>query len=147
MILRRDYISRLKLQRWSLARVVCSTLTLCSPLWCFVLDIAADHVQQASALPTELRCTLNEPRCTLTEPRCILTEARCTLTEPRCNKVFTARANRLVCFMKMIYIHQIQDAFFRLGLTYFKVWYVRERTQLFFLSETRKPADFLQMGG
>jgi hypothetical protein len=34
-------------------------------------------LQQASALPTEPRCTLTEQRCTLNEPRCTLTEACC----------------------------------------------------------------------
>jgi hypothetical protein len=36
-------------------------------------------VQQASALPTELCCTLTELSCTLTELCCTLTELRCTL--------------------------------------------------------------------
>jgi hypothetical protein len=41
-------------------------------------------LQQAGALPTELRCTLTELRCTITELRCTLNDLRCTLTELRC---------------------------------------------------------------
>ncbi len=36
-------------------------------------------LQQPSALPTELRCTLTELRCNLTDLRCTLAELRCTL--------------------------------------------------------------------
>ncbi len=41
-------------------------------------------LQQASALPSELRFTLSELRCTLPELRCTLTELRCTLSELCC---------------------------------------------------------------
>ncbi len=44
-------------------------------------------IQQPSALPTELRCTLTGHRCTLTELRCILAELRCNQAELRCTLI------------------------------------------------------------